>query len=107
MIVCCLSCSINDRRNSVVQRRQNVKGLAAKRKAALAESHVFQEFIASIDDLRSWMAEKNRVVQDESFRDLNNLERKLQKHEAFERELRANEGRLRSINKVRFLFSKK
>jgi len=46
------------------------------------------------------MAEKSRIVQDESFRDLNNLERKLQKHEAFERELRANEGRLRSINKV-------
>lgn len=46
------------------------------------------------------MAEKSRAVQDESYRDLNNLERKLQKHEAFERELRANEGRLRSINKV-------
>jgi Spectrin repeat len=61
---------------------------------------LLQEFVASVDDLRSWMAEKNRAVQDESYRDLNNLERKLQKHEAFERELRANEGRLRSINKV-------
>jgi len=60
-----------------------------------------QEFVASVDDLRSWMVEKGRGVQDESYRDLNNLERKLQKHEAFERELRANEGRLRSINKVR------
>jgi spectrin beta len=56
--------------------------------------------VASIDDLRSWMAEKNRTVQDESYRDLTNLERKLQKHEAFELELRANEGQLRSINKV-------
>ena len=59
-----------------------------------------QEFVASIDDLRSWMAEKSRTVQDESYRDLTNLERKLQKHEAFELELRANEGQLRSINKV-------
>lgn len=59
-----------------------------------------QEFVASIDDLRSWMADKNRTVQDESYRDLTNLERKLQKHEAFELELRANEGQLRSINKV-------
>ena len=56
--------------------------------------------MASIDDLRSWMAEKSRTVQDESYRDLTNLERKLQKHEAFELELRANEGQLRSINKV-------
>lgn len=46
------------------------------------------------------MAEKSRTVQDESYRDLTNLERKLQKHEAFELELRANEGQLRSINKV-------
>jgi spectrin beta len=59
-----------------------------------------QEFVASIDDLRSWMAEKSRAVQDESYRDLTNLERKLQKHEALELELRANEGQLRSINKV-------
>ena len=99
-VIYCFCFSINDRRNNVVQRRQNVKDLAGKRKATLTESHIFQEFIASIDDLRSWMGEKNRIVQDESFRDLNNLERKLQKHEAFERELRANEGRLRSINKV-------
>ena len=56
--------------------------------------------MASIDDLRSWMAEKSRAVQDESYRDLTNLERKLQKHEALELELRANEGQLRSINKV-------
>ena len=59
-----------------------------------------QEFVASIDDLRSWMAEKSRAVQDESYRDLTNLERKLQKHEVLELELRANEGQLRSINKV-------
>lgn len=59
--------------------------------------------MASIDDLRSWMVEKSRTVQDESYRDLTNLERKLQKHEAFELELRANEGQLRSINKVRLV----
>ena len=59
-----------------------------------------QEFVASIDDLRSWMAEKSRAVQDESYRDLTNLERKLQKHEVLELELHANEGQLRSINKV-------
>ena len=53
-----------------------------------------------MDDLRSWIAEKSRAVQDESYRDLTNLERKLQKHEALELELRANEGQLRSINKV-------
>lgn len=56
-----------------------------------------------MDDLRSWIAEKSRAVQDESYRDLTNLERKLQKHEALELELRANEGQLRSINKVNWI----
>lgn len=46
-----------------------------------------------------------KTASDESYRDLSNIERKLQKHEAFERELRANEGQLRSINKVKYLNS--
>ena len=74
--------------------------MSAKRKEALAASHSFHEFVASAEDLRKWIAEKSRAVQDESYRDLTNLERKLQKHEAFELELRANEGQLRSINKT-------
>lgn len=46
------------------------------------------------------MAEKLKTASDESYRDLSNLERKIQKHEAFERELRANEGQLRTVNKL-------
>lgn len=41
-----------------------------------------------------------KTASDESYKDLSNLERKLQKHEAFERELRANEGQLRMVNKL-------
>lgn len=40
-----------------------------------------------------------KIAGDENYRDLTNLPRKLQKHKAFERELRANEGQLRNINK--------
>lgn len=83
-----------------MQRRANVKAAAAKRKQALAASRSFQEFAAAVNDLRAWIAEKSRGVLDESYRDLTNLERKLQKHEAFELELRANERQLRAINKT-------
>ena len=41
-----------------------------------------------------------KTASDESYRDLTNLERKLQKHEAFEAELKANAERLDAINKV-------
>lgn len=65
-------------------------------------SRNFHDFAADVDDLRAWLAEKLKTAGDESYRDLNNIERKLQKHEAFERELRANERQLRTINKVCF-----
>lgn len=66
----------------------------------MSAANNFQEFAAKVDDLRSWVGDKIKIASDESYRDLSNLERKLQKHEAFERELKANEGQLRAINKT-------
>lgn len=93
--------SIDERRLNVLNRRKAVKESAAKRRVALTASRNFQCFRADVDDLNCWLADKLKTAGDESYRDLSNIERKLQKHEAFERELRANEGQLRSINKVR------
>lgn len=92
---------IDDRRKNVRNRRKSVKQSAAQRRAALTASRNFQCFRADVDDLNTWLADKLKTASDESYRDLSNIERKLQKHEAFERELRANEGQLRCINKVR------
>lgn len=94
--------SIDDRRRQVLARRQALKERAAERRASLIASRSFQEFSADVDDLRVWLSDKLKTAGDESYRDLNNIERKLQKHEAFERELRANEGQLRAVNKVIF-----
>ena len=91
--------SIDERRNQVVARRAAVKEMVAARKAALYASRKFHNFSADVDDLRGWMVDKLKTATDESYRDLTNLERKLQKHEAFERELHANEGQLHAVNK--------
>lgn len=92
--------SINDKRNQVIARRAAVKDAAQVRRAALKASEHYQQFSAEVDDLSDWLGDKMKIASDESYRDLNNLERKLQKHEAFERELRANEGQLRAVNKA-------
>lgn len=92
--------SIDNKRHQVIARRQAVKDLADARRSALSAANNFQEFAAKVDDLKSWVSDKTKVASDESYRDLSNLERKLQKHEAFERELKANEGQLRAINKA-------
>lgn len=70
------------------------------RSHALDASKNYQEFCAEVNDLKGWLQDKLKTASDESYRDLSNVERKLQKHEAFERELRANEGQLRTVNKL-------
>ncbi|XP_058824690.1 spectrin beta chain, non-erythrocytic 1 isoform X6 [Topomyia yanbarensis] len=90
---------IAERRDQVLARREKVKNLAQKRRNALQASKDFQKFCADVDDLSVWLADKFRIAGDESYKDLTNLPRKLQKHRAFERELRANEGQLRTVNK--------
>lgn len=92
--------SINEKRNQVLARRNAVKDAAQRRRAALRASEYYQQFCAEVDDLKDWLTDKMKTASDETYRDLNNLERKLQKHEAFERELRANEGQLRAVNKA-------
>jgi spectrin beta len=91
--------TINDRRNQVLMKRQKVHELAQDRQNALQASKDFQKFAADIDDLNDWLDNKTKIASDESYKDLSNLPRKLQKHKAFERELHANEGQLRSANK--------
>uniref|UniRef100_A0AAG5CRA5 Spectrin beta chain n=1 Tax=Anopheles atroparvus TaxID=41427 RepID=A0AAG5CRA5_ANOAO len=90
---------IDDRRAQVLARRERVKDLAQARRNSLQASKDFQKFSADVDDLNAWLADKTKIASDESYKDLSNLPRKLQKHKAFERELRSNEGQLRIVNK--------
>ncbi|XP_054722410.1 spectrin beta chain, non-erythrocytic 5-like [Uloborus diversus] len=90
---------IDQRRKTVLAQRQTVKQKAEQRKTLLLSSHAFQEFRTDVNELSAWIQEKLKTASDESYRDLTNLERKLQKHEAFEAELKANAERLDAINK--------
>uniref|UniRef100_A0A1I8NPX4 Spectrin beta chain, non-erythrocytic 5 n=2 Tax=Stomoxys calcitrans TaxID=35570 RepID=A0A1I8NPX4_STOCA len=90
---------VDDRRNQVLGKRKGVKDRAFERKRSLQASKDFHKFAAEADDLDVWLMDKTKIAGDENYRDLTNLPRKLQKHKAFERELRANEGQLRNVNK--------
>lgn len=79
--------------------------MATARCRSLQASKDYQKFYAEAGDLNQWLDDKMKIAGDENYRDLTNLPRKLQKHKAFERELRANEGQLRNINKVGLVFS--
>ncbi|XP_052847528.1 spectrin beta chain, non-erythrocytic 5 isoform X3 [Drosophila gunungcola] len=90
---------IGDRRGQVLGKRKAVRDRAFERKRLLQASKDFHKFAAEADDLKVWLQDKTRIAGDENYRDLSNLPRKLQKHQAFERELRANEGQLRNVTK--------
>jgi len=77
--------NIDERRNHVLEKRQAVKDRSKARKVALTTSLKYHEFKTDVDEMLEWIREKASTATDESYKDLTNLERKLQKHEAFER----------------------
>ncbi|CAL1542371.1 unnamed protein product [Lymnaea stagnalis] len=91
---------IDKRRKQVLERRQKVKDKAAERQQALLASQDFQKFKRDANELSDWIKEKMKTATDESYRDLSNLMAKLQKHAAFEAELKANNERLKGLNQT-------
>ncbi|XP_038220979.1 spectrin beta chain, non-erythrocytic 5-like [Zerene cesonia] len=88
------------RRDAVLQRREKVRQALAERRRALLANLAHQQFVASTEELQAWIQDKTRTANDQSYRELANLERKLQKHEAFERELQSNEKQLRNVESI-------
>ena len=91
---------IAQRRDEVVQRRENVKREAATRRKALLQSQLLQNFRRDTDEFGAWIVEKQQIATDESYRDPTNLQGKLQRHQAFEAEVSANRGGIDRINLV-------
>lgn len=50
------------------------------------------------------MLEKNTIAMDDSWKDPSNLQTKLQKHQTFEAEIKANRNRLDAIKAVRLSY---
>ena len=61
------------------------------------ELHVLVAFCGQVE---AWIAEKMQTASEESYRDMTNLQSKLQLHQAFEAELTANQERVEAVQKV-------
>uniref|UniRef100_A0AAQ5ZRE4 Spectrin alpha chain, non-erythrocytic 1 n=1 Tax=Amphiprion ocellaris TaxID=80972 RepID=A0AAQ5ZRE4_AMPOC len=80
------------RRNALHERAQS-------RRAALEDSFHLQQFFRDSDELKSWINEKMKTATDEAYKDPSNLQGKVQKHQAFEAELSANQSRIDALQK--------
>lgn len=92
---------ISKRLNEVVARRAQIRKLSVLRKQKLDDALLHAQFLRDVGEAESWISEKRKKLDVEiSKGDVNNLEdkiKKLQKHQAFQAELTANQGRINSI----------
>ncbi|XP_055009555.1 spectrin alpha chain, non-erythrocytic 1 isoform X1 [Boleophthalmus pectinirostris] len=87
------------RRDALLSRRNALHARAQSRRAALEDSFHLQQFFRDSDELKSWINEKMKTATDEAYKDPSNLQGKVQKHQAFEAELSANQSRIDALQK--------
>ncbi|XP_073456177.1 spectrin alpha chain, non-erythrocytic 1 [Aquarana catesbeiana] len=85
------------RRDALLSRRNTLHERALYRRTQLADSFHLQQFFRDSDELKSWINEKMKTATDEAYKDPSNLQGKVQKHQAFEAELSANQSRIDAL----------
>ncbi|XP_075699620.1 spectrin beta chain, non-erythrocytic 5 [Rhinoderma darwinii] len=89
--------NIANKCQAVLERKKKLLNLSEARKKKLEESRQLQKFLKNSYEVGAWMLEKSSIAIDDSWRDPSNLQTKLQKHQTFEAEIKANRNRLDSI----------
>lgn len=89
--------AIKERRDKLLAGRARVNEKCANRKEQLEASLEYFEWVRAADELCEWIAEKEVVAADDSWRELKNLLPKVQRHMAFEAEVKANSSQLTNL----------
>ncbi|XP_042315999.1 spectrin beta chain, non-erythrocytic 5 [Sceloporus undulatus] len=90
--------NIMNKCQAVLRRKERLLEISLARKRLLEESWLLQKFLHNSFEVAAWMAEKNSIALDETWRDPSNLQAKLQKHQTFQAEIVANRNHLHNIN---------
>ncbi|XP_009944908.1 PREDICTED: spectrin beta chain, non-erythrocytic 5, partial [Leptosomus discolor] len=89
--------NITNRCQAVLRRKEKLLENSAARRHLLEESKLLQKLLRNSFEVAAWINEKNSIAQDDSWKDPSNLQTKLQKHQTFEAEIKANRNRLVAI----------
>ncbi|KAH0620637.1 hypothetical protein JD844_021300 [Phrynosoma platyrhinos] len=89
--------NIMNKCQAVLRRKERLLEISLARRRLLEESWLLQKFLHNSFEVAAWMAEKNSIALDESWRDPSNLQAKLQKHQTFQAEIVANRNHLHNI----------
>lgn len=89
--------TVQSRLNSVLERKQKLLLQSEVRKQKLVESFQLQRLLRNLYEVERWLNQKMQVALDENYRELNNLQSKIQKHAASDSELNRNANRVEAV----------
>merc|ERR1719232_652523 len=93
--------TIQERRDKVVHARDKLKDKSGKKRGELDESKLFQEFRTEVGEMNNFVADKRKLVREDSFRDgIGNIKTKAKKHQVLEGEIKSNTAQLKVINRT-------
>lgn len=93
--------SIHERRQSINERYERIKNLAAHRQARLNEANTLHQFFRDIADEESWIKEKKLVVASDDYgRDLTGVQNLKKKHKRLEAELASHEPAIQAVQEA-------
>eukprot|EP00054_Salpingoeca_dolichothecata_P021566 m.138309 g.138309 ORF g.138309 m.138309 type:complete len:2442 (+) comp24033_c0_seq6:296-7621(+) len=88
---------VAERHKSVLEQRERLLEESAARKQKLLDSQALQQFFRDATETMTWIEEKLQTATEQSYLEPSNLQRKVQRHQAFEAELTANTDRIDTI----------
>ncbi|XP_050699362.1 spectrin alpha chain-like isoform X2 [Eriocheir sinensis] len=93
--------NIQEKRQSINERYERIKNLAAHRQSRLNEALTLHQFFRDIADEESWIKEKKLLVASEDFgRDLTGVQNLRKKHKRLEAELASHEPAIQAVQEA-------
>ncbi|XP_022904898.1 spectrin alpha chain isoform X2 [Onthophagus taurus] len=93
--------NIQEKRQSINERYERIKNLAAHRQARLNEANTLHQFFRDIADEESWIKEKKLLVGSDDYgRDLTGVQNLKKKHKRLEAELGSHEPAIQAVQEA-------
>ncbi|XP_035787487.1 spectrin alpha chain isoform X2 [Anopheles albimanus] len=95
------SAGIQEKRQSINERYERIRNLAAHRQARLNEANTLHQFFRDIADEESWIKEKKLLVGSDDYgRDLTGVQNLKKKHKRLEAELASHEPAIQAVQEA-------
>ena len=81
--------------------RDGLKAASGEKRALLEEAKLYQDFRTQVNEMKDFMADKRRLVREDSFRDgIGKVKVQAKRHGVLEGEIKANAGQLKALNRT-------